>query len=88
MKAAEELLANGGVIDGDLSVLNGKKLFKKSKKKVFIIADEEKEKDEKKDEAFKRIAGDISMVDDDHLDLTLTQEEIFLNQYLSLLEKE
>ena len=59
---------------------------------MILVADIEKvvkkeeENREKKDEAFQRIAGDLSMVDDDHLDLTLSQEENFLNQYLSLLE--
>lgn len=38
-------------------------------------------------EAFNRIVEDLSMVDDDHLDLTLIQEEIFLNQYKKLLEQ-
>ncbi|RZC43159.1 NEDD8 ultimate buster 1-like [Asbolus verrucosus] len=78
MKAAEDLLTNNGIIDGDLSVLNDVDYFDKDKEA----------KKELKEEAFKRIAGDISMVDDDHLDLTLAQEEIFLNQYLSLLEDE
>lgn len=41
-----------------------------------------------KEEAFERLAEDISMVDDDHLDLTLEEEEIFLNEYLSLLQLE
>ncbi|EFA02056.1 NEDD8 ultimate buster 1 [Tribolium castaneum] len=75
MKAAEDLLANNGIIDGDWSILKAD-----SSSQVVDVA-----KKEKKDEAFKRIAGDISMVDDDHLDLTLVQEELFLNQYLSLL---
>lgn len=39
-----------------------------------------------KEEAYERLVEDISMVDDDHLDLTLEEEEIFLNEYLSLLE--
>lgn len=40
-----------------------------------------------KDEAFKRLKEDIDTTDDDHLDINLVQEEIFLKQYLSLLEK-
>jgi hypothetical protein len=78
MKAAEDLLANNGIVDGDLSILNASE----------DSANDKEEHNEKKEEAFKRIAGDISMVEDDHLDLTLSQEEVFLNQYLSLLENE
>lgn len=40
-----------------------------------------------KDEAFKRLKEDIETIDDDHLDINLLQEETFLKQYLSLLEK-
>lgn len=40
-----------------------------------------------KDEAFKRLTEDMDTVDDDHLDINLLQEETFLRQYLSLLEK-
>ncbi|XP_063904141.1 NEDD8 ultimate buster 1-like [Zophobas morio] len=77
MKAAEDLLANNGtVVDADMSLLND----------IEKVVKKEEENREKKDEAFQRIAGDLSMVDDDHLDLTLSQEENFLNQYLSLLE--
>lgn len=47
-----------------------------------------KEEDLKKKEAYERLAEDISMVDDDHLDLTLQMEEEFLNKYLSLLGNE
>lgn len=43
---------------------------------------------DEKNEAFKRLAEDISIVDDDYLDIDLEQEEIFLKQYLSLLEKD
>lgn len=45
-----------------------------------------KELERMKEEAYGRLAEDISMVDDDHLDLNLEEEEIFLNEYLSLLE--
>lgn len=38
------------------------------------------------EEAFLRLSQDISMVDDDHLDLTLQQEELFLREYMSLLQ--
>lgn len=45
--------------------------------------------DEKlKEEALIRLSQDISMVDDDHLDISLQQEEQFLNQYLSLLQRD
>lgn len=43
---------------------------------------------DEKNEAFKRLAEDISIVDDDYLDIDLGQEEVFLNLYLSLLEKD
>lgn len=39
-----------------------------------------------KEDAFNRLSEDISMVDDDHLDFTLQEEELFLNEYLSLLD--
>ena len=42
---------------------------------------------DEKNEAFKRLSEDISIVDDDYLDINLIQEELFLKQYLSLLEK-
>lgn len=46
-----------------------------------------KKQHEEKKEAFKRLAEDIDVEDDDHLDLTLDREELFLKQYLSLLNK-
>lgn len=45
------------------------------------------EEEDRKMEAFERLKDDISIVDDDHLDITLVQEEMFLIQYLSLLGK-
>lgn len=45
------------------------------------------EEEDRKMEAFERLKDDISIVDDDHLDITLVQEEMFLMQYLSLLGK-
>lgn len=48
----------------------------------------QKLEDKAKEDAFKRIAEDITMVDDDHLDSALVQEEIFLNQYLPILENQ
>lgn len=42
-------------------------------------------KKEKELEALNRLHNAIPMVDDDHLDLSLEQEEIFLQQYKSLL---
>lgn len=41
----------------------------------------------RKHEALERLKEDIDTVDDDHLDINLVQEEIFLKQYLSLFEK-
>ncbi|KAK4886374.1 hypothetical protein RN001_002645 [Aquatica leii] len=69
MKAADELLSNNGIVDFDDD------------------EDDEtiKQKQKMKEEAFARLAQDISMVDDDHLDLTLQQEEQFLKEYMSLL---
>ncbi|KAJ8984421.1 hypothetical protein NQ317_012484 [Molorchus minor] len=79
MKAAEELLMNNGIITGDLSGLISPESIDNIKKKKL-------EYDEK-NEAFKRLAEDITLVDDDYLDINLVQEEMFLQQYLSLLEK-
>lgn len=47
---------------------------------------EQEENKKKAQEAYARLAKDFSMVDDDHLDLTLEQEEEFLIKYLSLLQ--
>lgn len=47
---------------------------------------EKLEEMKRKEEAYERLSEDLSMVDDDHLDLTLEEEEIFLHEYLSLLE--
>ncbi|KAJ8922694.1 hypothetical protein NQ315_007727 [Exocentrus adspersus] len=80
MKAAEELLANNGIISGDLTNIITPESIQNIKKKKL-------EHDEK-NEAFKRLAEDISIVDDDYLDIDLVQEETFLKQYLSLLERE
>lgn len=46
------------------------------------------EKAKKELEALGRLTTAIPMVDDDHLDLSLDQEEIFLNQYKSLLKRD
>lgn len=64
-------------------------LFEKFKtvSDIDLTKQNTKEKLER-DEAFARLSEDISMVDDDHLDLTLEKEEEFLLQYLSLLQKE
>ncbi|KAF5302202.1 hypothetical protein FQA39_LY10241 [Lamprigera yunnana] len=69
MKAANELLASNGILNYN--------------------DDDEDDKDNKKakmkEEAFMRLSEDISTVDDDYLDLTLQQEELFLKEYMSLL---
>ncbi|XP_018565233.1 NEDD8 ultimate buster 1 isoform X2 [Anoplophora glabripennis] len=80
MQAAEELLANNGIVSGDLSHLITSESIENIKKKKLEL--------DEKNEAFKRLAEDISIVDDDYLDIDLVQEEIFLKQYLSLLEKD
>lgn len=36
-------------------------------------------------EAYERLTQVIPTIDDDHLDLSLEQEELFLYQYMSLL---
>lgn len=78
MKAAEELIANNGIVPGDISALN---IGTESLEDI-------KRKQEKKREAYNRLKEDMEMVDDDHLDLTLVREEGFLKQYLSLLERD
>ena len=40
----------------------------------------------KRKDAFDRLAQDIRIEDDDHLDIKLEQEETFLIQYLTLLD--
>ncbi|XP_066154361.1 NEDD8 ultimate buster 1-like [Euwallacea fornicatus] len=79
--STEELLANDGIISGDLSE------FDIHQETIEKIKQKQKTEDEKKQKAFDRIKEDISIVDDDYLDITLVQEEMFLKQYLSLLEK-
>ncbi|KAK5643497.1 hypothetical protein RI129_007342 [Pyrocoelia pectoralis] len=69
-KAVNTLLTNSGIVDGeDYDEDNSKS----------------KEQKEKLEEAYVRLSEDMSMVDDEHLDLTLQQEELFLQQYISLL---
>lgn len=49
-------------------------------------SDEEKDKQRKKEKkAFDRLSEGLSTNAEDYLDLTLIQEEQFLNEYLSLL---
>lgn len=43
---------------------------------------------QKEIEAYERLTQVIPTTDDDHLDLSLEQEELFLYQYLSLLNPE
>lgn len=57
-----------------------------SAESVDDIKRRKKEEDTKKEEAYERLKEDISLVDDDYLDMNLVQEETFLKQYLSLLE--
>ncbi|XP_065159726.1 NEDD8 ultimate buster 1-like [Atheta coriaria] len=76
MKAAEELLQCNGIIEGIEDYLSDFELEGLK---------ENLESAKKKEEAWSRLSQDISMVDDDHLDLSLEKEEEFLNQYLSLL---
>ncbi|KAJ4443419.1 hypothetical protein ANN_05087 [Periplaneta americana] len=80
-KAVEELVACGGVIDGerctDDSDSDGHEEEKEKKKEVR----------EKEMEAYKRLAEGMPTEDDDHLDLTLELEESFLREYQTLLKK-
>ncbi|KAG5898600.1 hypothetical protein JTB14_020976 [Gonioctena quinquepunctata] len=79
MKAAEELIANDGIVLGNLSSIVGPESIEDIKKKRLEL--------EEKNEAYKRLKEDIETVDDDHLDINLLQEERFLQEYLSLLKK-
>nr|CAI5842294.1 unnamed protein product [Callosobruchus analis] len=79
-KAIEELLANDGIVSGDLSDLITCESVDRIKKRQL----EEKSKNE----AYKRLKEDITSTEDDYLDIDLVEEEAFLKQYLSLLEKQ
>lgn len=57
-----------------------------SAESVDDIKRRKKEEDTKKEQAYERLKEDITLVDDDYLDMNLVQEETFLKQYLSLLE--
>lgn len=57
-----------------------------SSESVDDIKRRKKEEDKKKEQAYERLKEDITLVDDDYLDMNLVQEETFLKQYLSLLE--
>ncbi|XP_060530872.1 NEDD8 ultimate buster 1-like [Cylas formicarius] len=80
LKSAEELLANDGLVAGDLTEFNirSESIEEIKQKKIA---------EELKEQAFNRLKEDISITDDDHLDFNLVQEELFLKQYLSLLDK-
>ncbi|CAH1111063.1 unnamed protein product [Psylliodes chrysocephalus] len=79
MKAAEELITNDGIIAGDLSDLIGEESLENIKRR--------RQDSKEKTEALHRLKEDMEIVDDDYLDTNLVQEEMFLRQYLSLLEK-
>nr|CAH7722938.1 unnamed protein product [Callosobruchus chinensis] len=79
-KAAEELLANDGIISGDLSGLITCESVDRIKKRL--------QEDKSKNEAYERLKEDINTTEDDYLDIDLVQEEAFLRQYLKLLEKQ
>ncbi|XP_022906282.2 NEDD8 ultimate buster 1-like [Onthophagus taurus] len=80
MKAAEDLLINNGLIEGLEDLLDDDK---------NVQDKEQREKERKlKEEAFNRLCQDISIADDDHLDLNLLKEEVFLQQYLELLQSD
>ncbi|XP_056638844.1 NEDD8 ultimate buster 1-like isoform X1 [Diorhabda sublineata] len=79
MKAAEELIENDGIVLGDLSDIVGVESLENIKKRM----NENKEKNK----ALQRLKEDMETVDDDHLDINLVKEEMFLRQYLSLLNQ-
>ncbi|GLV37083.1 uncharacterized protein CBL_02086 [Carabus blaptoides fortunei] len=79
MAAVEELIATGGIIEGE------KMSDDENTAGPSSVNNENKLKEI---EALERLSNAIPMVDDDHLDLNLEQEEIFLNQYKSLLKTE
>ncbi|GJQ65644.1 hypothetical protein Trydic_g7734 [Trypoxylus dichotomus] len=81
MSAAEELLLNNGVINGEIKdePVDG----------IHVINnDHDRKLKELKEDALNRLSQDISMEDDDYLDLNLQTEEMFLKQYLTLLQND
>ncbi|KAK9728684.1 UBA/TS-N domain [Popillia japonica] len=81
MRAAEELLLNNGIINRDMN-------SEIVDREAGLSKENERKLKELKDDALQRLSQDISMVDDDYLDLTLQKEEMFLKQYLALLEND
>ncbi|CAG9859185.1 unnamed protein product [Phyllotreta striolata] len=79
MKAAEELIMNDGIVPGDLTDLISEESLENIKRR--------REDNKEKTDALNRLKEDIDITDDDYLDINLVQEESFLRQYLSLLEK-
>ncbi|KAL3266981.1 hypothetical protein HHI36_011129 [Cryptolaemus montrouzieri] len=98
--AAEELLNNSGIIDGDFSEINkleeagksteqskeNKKLNEEKAKEDKEKAKAEKKAKKAKKQAFNRMTQDMTFEENDYLDLTLQQEEEFLRVYLDLLQ--
>ncbi|CAH1964750.1 unnamed protein product [Acanthoscelides obtectus] len=79
-KAFEELLANGGIVSGDLSGIITRLSVDRIK--------ERQQEENRKNEAFKRLKEDITTAEDDYLDIDLVEEEAFLKRYLTLLDKQ
>ncbi|XP_066999509.1 NEDD8 ultimate buster 1 isoform X2 [Anabrus simplex] len=80
-KAIEELVACGGVIDGEDWSDNESDDSENEERNN----EEKKKLREKEEEAYRRLAEGISTREDDHLDLTLVHEEAFLREYKALL---
>ncbi|KAK9870279.1 hypothetical protein WA026_006366 [Henosepilachna vigintioctopunctata] len=89
-KAAEELLNNNGIIEDNSATENANELDEENKKQKESKANEEAKKESKKvakSMAYDRMKQDMTIEEDDYLDLTLQQEEQFLRMYLDLLKK-
>ncbi|PSN45549.1 hypothetical protein C0J52_05786 [Blattella germanica] len=78
-KAVEELIANGGIIDGERCTDDSDDSDEREPSAHRV------QNDEKEREAYERLAEDMPTDEEDHLDLTLDLEETFLKEYQSLL---